>query len=412
MPEKKEPKRRGRKAYKREPKLSHGELRWPEGRMRCPPEKRMPGSFKLNMSNSKYATAIERTKAMMKALFKRINIQEAHVTTAPFDTADAVNPFYPEPAVAIYYKWFGDEHFAACDRYNTIVGNLRACMENIDSTYKLTSKPWVHHDFEESLKAFHDHLEEDLVLFEQEIEKAPSKAHLSHKHDWQEVLEIPDDAINPLTGVPDRKLVTKQRLMLLQLYHPDHIDTCPDNGESWNVIDSAHKFVINCIDLQSKIPEDQARVKKKAKADAEERAAKRKQKQEEKAAAKAAAKAKKAEDAAKAKEKEMEEIKRFVDHTEGADDAEEAGKEPSGPSEEELRSIETDEPVTDDSDVDDSEGNLPDEEDFDQTKGSDESLFDPQDNEEEEDEDDDEKARAKIEERRRSRVNEMVESDG
>ena len=377
---KKTPKRRGRKAYKQEPQITDGPLRWPQGMMRTLPQDRIRGDFKLS-SPVATKSPLELVKQTIHDVFKRINIHEAEVTYNFAADEQAVDMDYPHPEVAIWYRWKGQEKLSlACDRFNTAIANFRACLETLEGFHKATKHPYVHHDFHVALGAF------GIVRVEKpKPVKAPSKAHLDFRADWQEVLEIRNDQMDLGTGLPkDLMLPGRQRLNLAHLYHPDKKETCPDEGDSWQVIQDAASYVAGCIELQAKLPDQQKEAKARAKAEA----AKRKEARE---AAKAAPKAEPAAE-------------------DESDESDDEAPEKTEPSTEDLASIEGASEDASDDDLDEGDTPTDDDDDYRQPASDvDAILFDSTDSEDSDE--DDEEIRDEIENRRRLFLDREADSD-
>jgi hypothetical protein len=269
-------KKRGRKAYKNEPSITEGPLKWPPGMAQTAPKDRIRGDFRFASAASN-KTSLAQVKRTIRNLFKRIDVEQAEVTYLVSTPTQAVDTTFTYPGVAIWYKWKGKQQLhLACDRYTTAIGNFRACLETLDGLHKATKYPSVTHDFQ---VAFHQagFGGTDLIPTPKPAPvKAPSKAHLNYEHDWQQILEIPDSEIDPLTGYPKDKLTAgRKRAQLATIYHPDKSETCPDTGASLAVINTAVEWVVKLMAMQDDYEIHKAKEEARAEADAINRKKKR-----------------------------------------------------------------------------------------------------------------------------------------
>lgn len=258
-----------RRAKKPETKLTCVPLQWPsQGEYpRTPKEKRIIGSYHFkttdNMLRNGVTALASADKALRKTL-KSMGVPWARLTWECASHQEASDVDHHEPGVALYYWFHQKEHVMACDRYLTIVSNLRAATEAVDGMFKLLRAGCVH-DFTAAMERF------SATVAVRPIQKAPTKIGLDPKYDWAAILEFSKDELDPFEGVPsDHHLIGKRKIELVSRYHPDK-PTCPDKGESFGLIVQASEYLKDYIEGIKTMQGSQEAVKKRAKEAADAR---------------------------------------------------------------------------------------------------------------------------------------------
>lgn len=221
------------KVKKREPEVGYRCLTWPKEWPRT--KERVTGSFRLKYD------ARKRAQEHLSRILKRMDVPYAAVSWTLQSEQDAVNHNISDPGVAIRFKWQNKARTVRCDYHTTVVANLRACVIVIESVYNLHRVGAV-----QDVDAEFEHFQQawGLAVQREEYGRMPTIQHEDPLSNWQKILEIPDDQIYPIWGIPrDLEYIKKHCKGIVAKYHPDKPDSPDDDGKSFMRANDAYQML-------------------------------------------------------------------------------------------------------------------------------------------------------------------------
>jgi hypothetical protein len=201
-------------------------LLWPEGVRRTEKPSEPP-----------YWVKFEKAFDTLKEQLRKMQVADPIITwnldwDSPHRASLAENPM-EDAGVVIYFKWKNKNRFVPCDKWNSIIGNMRACTVFLQSV-QLMEMSRINSMFIDKML--------DAVLNIEHFKLAvpskqtTSKAFYNSDRDWLEILEIND----PL---PTSEEIQNAYNHLARRYHPD---VRTDDG-SMAVINRAREIALEFV---------------------------------------------------------------------------------------------------------------------------------------------------------------------
>ncbi len=168
-----------------------------------------------NPAAAPYWVKFDKAFLTLKEQLRKMQVTDPVITwnldwDSPHRASLAENPM-EDAGVVIYFKWKNKDRFVPCDKWNSIIGNMRACTVFLQSVHLM--------EMSRVNAMFIDQMLDNVFNVEQfklavPSKQTTSKAFYNSDRDWLEILEIND----PL---PTPEEIQNAYNDLARRYHPD-----------------------------------------------------------------------------------------------------------------------------------------------------------------------------------------------